>query len=172
MWVGFFDEKKSFHNHSLIVNAGTKPIYGNYGDFEIDVSDVCLKLFFYNNRWYIQDESVYGMFVDTQTTVNQKVSPISRSDDFVAELYKYHYVDTREKSIVVYLPMQFEDGDWFVILDKYHTFDEHNLIVLRDSGCGTTLIRKTTDFVMNTQRAQLKFVYFEHNWDVIDVSLD
>lgn len=169
-WIGFVDSASNFHVNSFFLNPNGKMIWRNPDLFEVDVSDAHVKLVYLNNNWFVLDESLYGSFIDSTSTINRRLLVTPFNMNFTAQLYRYHYVDTTENIITIQQPPTFTNGDWFVIIDHKATFDVNNVIIMEQPA--VTIANSPNSFKMDTQRAKLKFVFFDGNWDILDVSLD
>lgn len=93
---------------------------------------------------------------------------IERNSNFTAEKYKFYSVNTSNGSVIVELPINVENGDWFGIIDKLGTFENNNLVV---NYVSTPIRNNTDDLVVDLNNVNFKLVYNNSNWNIFDMSV-
>lgn len=93
---------------------------------------------------------------------------VEKNTNFTAEKYKFYSVNTSNGSIVVNLPLNPNNGDWFGIIDKLGTFENNNLII----NYSTAPIRNNNDdLIVDLSNVSFKLVYNDNNWNIFDMSV-
>jgi hypothetical protein len=164
-WIGFIDKDGTFSDNNLIIKFASTVIRHNAGNLVVDVDNVAFKLVYNDNNWNIFDMSVAIVEGNGGIGVSSGYNILSVSDNLNASNFNYYSI-VISNPITVTLPSSPSNGDWLIISDKVGTFANNNVIV---SG-SKAVLNNADGILVDFNMAKLKFVYYDNNWDVLNLT--
>ena len=163
-WVKIFNKESS---KIVILFDGVNTIYDNNDNFEIDIDNANLEFTFNNGNWEISDNSIAANLVNnTQTTpVSAGSNQIEiKSSSFIAERFKYYFIEAGNQLVNITLPGNPENGDWVKIFNKQSL----KVILLFDGV--NTIYDNNGNFEIDIDNANVELIFNNSNWEVFDNS--
>lgn len=198
-WIGFIDPSGSFAINNLIIKYSGVPIRSNSGDLIVDVGFINFKLVYDNNNWLLLDYSAavaagesgtgsialqgtqglqgiqgfYGMQgLQGPAGIGSGTSSLSYTVYDVSGIVNtvingYYLINTLSSIATINLPSNPSSGDWVIISDKNGTFGINKAVLKYSSH---TILRNNGDVEIDYNNAKLKLVYYNNNWDILNLS--
>lgn len=163
-WVNIYNKNA---NKVVINYNGIDTIYGSNSNFELDIQNSSIKLLFNNGNWEIFDTTLNGSVVGNVSTevVDNTLNIINIGTNFIADKFKYYFVNANNTNINCTLPDDPINGEWFNIYNK-----NSNKVVIKYNS-KHSIYGSFKDFELDTINASIKLIFNTGNWEIFDTTL-